>query len=93
MYRFDFGVEHLPEGVTIDAYSFVVSVVRPRVVGGLPVLMEFDEDALTSDSRSVDLRLFGGTLGALYRIACHIDTNENPTQTKIKSFYLLIERQ
>lgn len=93
-YEFNFDRDALADAadVTIDSYTLSVAVERPPVVAGVPVLMTYSHDGATSDSRSVRFILLGGTLGATYRVACQIVTNENPARRPKKSFLVLVQR-
>ena len=84
VYVFDFDTLNLAAGVEI---------VPP------PSLLIVPNDAtLTSDSlgliagnRKVQVRLAAGTLGKRYSVGVRITTNEAPTQTKEKRFFLRIK--
>lgn len=66
-----------------DTYWAVVAQVTP--------LTKDSESILVATNRTTQVRLSGGTLGQLYEIANRIVTNETPSQTKEKSFRVLIE--
>lgn len=92
VYRFNFDRENLPADVTIDDYTITADLQKPPFYGSVPVAFDWDSDQKTLSDRAVDARFFGGTLGAIYRCACTITTNENPAQTKVRSFFVLIQR-
>lgn len=89
VYMFDFDRENLPAGVTIDAFAFTVTAVRPATAGAPTV----DNEDVLADERKTWLRIdtSTGTFGATYRVSCTITTNESPSQTKERSFFLKIE--
>jgi hypothetical protein len=50
-----------------------------------------DNEALVTGNRKARLRLSGGKVGKTYRIDHTAVTNETPTQTPAKHFYLFIK--
>ena len=87
VYQFDWGTDNLALGVTIMSSVFTVRAVNP-LTAVLPVL---DSAGLDGASRTAHVRVTGGDVGATYEIANKIVTSESPSQTKERSFLLLIE--
>lgn len=80
----------LAEGVQIiDEGVITIESTRP---GGSPML-EADELARVDGNRSARVRLTGGEVGYTYRVSHRIETNENPSQTKEQSFFVLIQNR
>lgn len=88
-YRFNWDRRNLPTDVTIDTANIDVTAVRPTTAS-VPTITRI---RVSSDGRNVDFLCDARTavLGATYRIACTIHTNEDPEPTKKLSFFLLIE--
>lgn len=89
VYVFDWDAQNLGSGVTITQSTFTITAVRP-----------FDDAALTKDNASIvtgnrktQVRVIGGTLGAIYNLANTIVTNESPSQTKERSVRISIEQK
>lgn len=61
------------------------------VVAPVNALTKDSESILVATNRTTQVRLSGGTLGQLYEVANKIVTSETPSQTKEKSFRVLIE--
>lgn len=76
VYRFDFD-DRLATGVEIASKSFAIEMVDGSASDGS---LTVDNDALVTGNRKVNVRVLGGTLGAEYRVTCHIVTNESPVQ-------------
>jgi hypothetical protein len=95
VYRFDWdtGPMPLPIGVSIAASGFEIAIKRPH--GDATALA-----ALTADQRAIDpngarqtqVRLSGGVAGALYRITNVVTTDETPSEIRVASVNVLIER-
>lgn len=93
-YEFNFDRDTLADApdVTIDSFDITVEVDKPLVVDGVPVLMTTSDEVKATGDRKIRFLLVGGTLGATYRIACQIVTNENPARRPKKSFFVLVQR-
>jgi hypothetical protein len=89
VYLFDWDAENLTAGVSISQSTFTITALRPS---GDTALTK-DNETIVSGSRKTQLRLIGGTLGALYQIDNAIVTNESPAQTKERSFKVLIQNK
>ena len=89
VYVFDWDERHLAASVTITTSTFTVTVIRP--VGDTALTK--DNESILAGNRKTQLRLKGGTLGAMYRIDNKIVTNESPTQTKERSFFVKLEQR
>lgn len=82
VYVFDWD-RHLGVGVTITDSTFTLE--------GPDNELTSDQETVLDGSRSARIRLSAGTLGATYRVHHRIVTNENPAQTKERSFFLLVK--
>lgn len=90
LYTFDWDASNLEALVEIaGAATWTVSAVRPTTA----TLLTKDQESILAGNRKAQVRLQGGTLGALYNIACKITTNETPSQTKEQSFFVLVENR
>ena len=89
VYVFDWDTDNLSAGVLITGSTFTITAIRPP---GDTALIK-DNEAIQAGSRTTQLRLSVGTLGALYEIANRIVTNESVAQTKEQSFRLLIQNR
>lgn len=89
IYLVDWDTNNLGVGVTIAGTPvWTISAVYPSTT----------DAALTSDNTSVlaglrktQIRLIGGTVGQTYEVANKIVTSETPSQTKERSFRVLVE--
>ncbi len=88
VYEFDWDTSSLAALVTIVTNTFTITAIKPS--GDTALTM--DNPTILAGSRTTQIRLKGGTLGARYEIANTIVTNESPAQTKERSFQLLIEQ-
>ncbi len=52
-----------------------------------------DNDSIAVDGRSAMVRLLNGTSGHKYKITNRIVTDESPTQTDDRSFYLKVKER
>jgi hypothetical protein len=66
--------------------------VYPPTVDEEPDTLTFDQDSILTGNRKTQVRLIGGTLGALYQLDNTIVTNESPAQTKQRSIKILVEQ-
>jgi hypothetical protein len=80
LYRFDWTTKNLQVGAAVTASTFTIT--------GPDVLLTKDSENIPTQGC---VRLTGGTLGAMYEVANKIVTNETPSQTKERSFLILIE--
>lgn len=71
----------LGTNVTIVTSTWTITAIRPSADTGLTK----DNDSILSGSRSTQVRVKAGTLGAEYQLTNQIVTNESPAQTKEKS--------
>lgn len=89
VYTFDWDTDNLATAATITQSTWSITVVSGS---DSPVLTK-DNEAVLTGSRKTQLRLKGGGLGAEYEIANKIVTSETPTQTKERSFRVLIAQR
>ncbi len=82
VYEFDYD-EHLAVGVELAS---VGTFTLDPTDGQLTT----DNPALVSGNRAATLRLSGGKVGKTYSIEHAVTTNETPSQTLKKRFYLFI---
>ena len=75
----------------LDAQSIAIStIVSVTADSGLTV----DSSALSSDSKSITVRLSGGTAGAIYKVTAQFTTTGSPTQTLEADIFVPVrERQ
>jgi hypothetical protein len=90
VYNFDWGTTALAVDVSIVTSTFTLEGISG----------ELEDDPLTKDSESIvagdrdtQLRLAGGAAGSRWRIHNQIVTNESPSQTIERSFFLLVQQQ
>lgn len=76
VYQFDFD-DRLAAGVEIASKSFAIEMADGSTTDGI---LTTDNDALVTGNRKVNVRVLAGTLGAEYRLTCHIVTTESPVQ-------------
>jgi len=82
VYEFDFDTLNLAAGVELTS-------VGTFIISGTGLTQ--DNQALVSGNRKTRVRLAAGTVGTKYTIANRVTTNESPSQTKEKRFYLRIK--
>lgn len=87
LYLFDWDANSLALGVIITSSSFSIKAIRPSVTDAALVK---DNESVLPSQRQTQLRLSGGTLGQTYEVANKIITNETPSQTKERSFRVVI---
>jgi hypothetical protein len=87
VYLFDWGTEHLATGVTISTSTWTITALRPTADTALTK----DQESIPALSRTTQVRITAGTLGALYQLDNKIVTSETPAQTKERRVYLLIQ--
>ncbi len=85
----DWDTNSLAADVTITGSTFTITTIHPSGDAALTK----DNEAVLSGSRTTQLRLVGGTLGASYTLKNTITTSESPSQTKERSVVVLIEEQ
>lgn len=88
VYWLDWDEDNLGEEVELTGAGTIT--IEPDGDATSPVLAH-DSLALRDDHRSVNVRIYGGSLGARYRVSHKITTNESPAQTKEKSFFVVVE--
>jgi len=100
----DWDDDNLSDGITIGTSTWTISVIKQN---GAAILTKDNEARLTAAeataalertvtvNRATRVRLVAttATLGDVYEVENKIITSENPTQTKAKSFRVLIENQ
>jgi hypothetical protein len=90
VYVFDWDTQNLGAGVIIATSEWSITPIRPSLTDAL--LLD-DSDSILAGTRKTHVRLTGGTYGQIYEVANRITTNETPSQTKERSFRILIEQQ
>lgn len=103
VFVFDWDQNNLRTGVAISTSTWTILVVAGDNTTPLTKDSEVKLTAAESttalgrtvvgDDRATRLRLLAGTLGTLYEIANKIVTNESPSQTKERSFRVLVQDQ
>ena len=90
VYTCDWDALNLAAAVTITTSTFTITAVFPSATD---VALTADQATILVGARKTQVRLTGGTLGQLYEIANRIVTSEAPTQTKERSFRLLVQNR
>ena len=85
--KFDWDDENLSAGVTISSNTFTITQLK----GASTTPLTKDNESIVDSSRNTQLRLIGGTLGAIYKVESQITTSESPSQVKNRHFKLKIE--
>lgn len=88
VYVFDWDTSNLAPTVTIQNSTWTIKAIRPSITD---VALTKDQESVAAGNRKTQVRLSAGTLGQVYEIANKIVTNETPSQTKERSFRILIE--
>lgn len=89
VYRLDWDTENLAAGVTIVTSTWALT----RLFGGSAPPLTSDQEAIISGGRHTRVRLTGGAVSSRWRVDNRIVTSETPSQTKERSFLVLIEHQ
>jgi hypothetical protein len=85
LFTMDWDQENLPTGVGISSSSWTVT--------GPDTDLTTDQPSVLSGSRRTQVRLSGGTTGKTYTVTNQIVTNTSPSETKDRSFRVLIEQE
>jgi hypothetical protein len=85
VYEFDYDTLNLPVGVQLTAFGTFV------LAGETPMVLTKDNETLVAGNRKTRVRLSAGTIGKKYTVINRVTTNESPSQTKEKRFYLRIK--
>jgi hypothetical protein len=85
---FDWDARVLPVGVSIASSTFVIEGKGGDMVT-TPVTK--DQESILSGNRQTQVRLAAGAAGSMWRINNRIVTNETPSRTIERSFYLFVE--
>ena len=80
--------EALADGVEIADSEFLVSATD-----GDAAPLEADSASVTEDGQSTQVRLTGGTIGAIYTVTNRIVTNGSPAETDDRSIKVKIAAQ
>ena len=89
VYAFDWGTSYLADGVSISTSTWTGTAKKPSTATALTT----DNTAIAAGNRSTQIRISGGDLGAVYQVANKIVTDESPSQTIERSFYLKVENR
>lgn len=94
VYTFDWDTENgLPAGVTIASQTCVAAAVRPSDATALTVTTTGTGLGIQTGNRTVQVKVSGGQLGALYTLTNQVTTDETPAQVIERSFSILIENR
>lgn len=97
VYVFDWDTLNLAAGVAISTSTFTITYVTSYDAAGNPlpntIPLTKDQESILAGSRKTQVRLSAGTLGLKYRIDNRIVTNESPSQTKDRSFSVLVQNK
>lgn len=88
VFRFNFDRLNLPAGVALNTHQITVNPIQQSGAG----VLSFDSDAIVDNNRNVRVRLnpAAAAVGDLYQVVCTVVTNENPTQTKQRDFFIRV---
>lgn len=93
VYQFDWHTRNLAASAVIANSTWTITAIKPSTTDA--TLMKDQEFILAGSGaeilRKTLVRLTGGTLGQLYEISNRIVTSEDPSQTKERSFRILIQ--
>ena len=84
VYVFDFDTLNLAPGVEISPPPSLLLTPNDSTLTS-------DNLGLIAGNRKLQVRLSAGTIGQRYTVAVRVTTNEAPSQTKEKRFYLRIK--
>ncbi len=90
VYNFDWGTTALAVDVSIVTSTFTIEAVSGDTTT-TPVTK--DSETILAGDRDTQLRLSAGAAGSRWRIHNQIVTNESPSQTIERSFFLLVQQQ
>lgn len=90
VYGADWDTNNLAVGVTITASVWTITALTPSAID---TALTKDTESVLAGTRKTQVRLLGGTLGQTYEVANKIVTSENPTQTKERSFRVLVQNR
>jgi uncharacterized membrane protein len=88
VYEFDWDEENLADGVTITSSTFAVVGLHGDVT---TTPMTADSASVLTGDRKTQVRLTAGALGSKWRIDNRIITDEAPSQTKERSFFVKVD--
>lgn len=89
VYAFDWDTLNLAAAVTIQTSTWTITPIVPSTTDAV---LTKDNESILAGNRKTQVRLTAGTIGQTYEIANKIVTNESPSQTKERSFRVLIEQ-
>lgn len=89
VYHMDWGTQNIPAGVTLNTSIWFINPISPSTTDAT---LTKDQETILGDNTTSRVRLTGGTLGQTYDITNRIVTSETPSQTKERSFRVLIEQ-
>lgn len=85
LYTMDWDQENLATSVTITTSDWAIT--------GPDAVLTKDNPSILAGGRRTQVRLLAGTVGKTYTVTNTIVTSESPTQTKERSFKVLIEQK
>jgi hypothetical protein len=85
VYQMDWDAENLASGVTLSTSTWAIL--------GRDAALTADQTSTVGSGRKAQVRLSGGTVGVKYTVTNTISTSESPSQTKEKSFQVLIQQE
>ena len=88
-YVMDWDSENLSPGTTIITSTWAIT----QIAGVTSTPLIADQDAIVSGNRRTRIRLSAGALASHWQIDNRIVTSETPSQTKERSFFVLIEHR
>lgn len=89
-YGVDWDTNNLAVSVTITSSVWTITAIAPSASD---TALTKDNESVLAGSRRTQVRLLGGTVGQTYEVANKIVTSENPTQTKERSFRVLVQNR
>lgn len=88
VFQFDWNTYNLATGAEISSSNWAVAAITPTDA----VVPTLDNASILTGNRKTQVRVTGGTVGAVYTLTNTIVTNESPAQTKERSIRLLLEQ-
>jgi hypothetical protein len=90
--NWDWGAQHLANGVTITNSIFTLTALNPAGATGVTK----DNPSVLAGNRITQIRVIAGgdtSLGQLFELANKITTSETPPQIKERSIRLVVEQR
>jgi hypothetical protein len=90
IYEMDWDTEGLPAGVSIETSTFTLTGVSGDTTT-TPLTVPVAGTWIGNESRSAYVRLTAGADGSKWHVQNEIVTDEDPTRTRNRGFYVLVQ--